>query len=63
MWSATNSLRVALKSQHMQVIGLLVGMVDTTMTARWDSPKVSALSVVEKAYEGIANWLDRDPGL
>jgi NAD(P)-dependent dehydrogenase (short-subunit alcohol dehydrogenase family) len=55
MWSATNSLRVALKSQHTQVIGLLVGMVDTPMTARWDIPKVSALSVVEKAYEGIAN--------
>ncbi len=55
MWSATNSLRVALKSQKTHVIGLLVGMVDTPMTTRWDVPKVSAASVVEKAYDGIAD--------
>lgn len=55
MWSATNALRVALKSQQTQVIGLLVGMVDTPMAARWDVPKVSAVSVVDKAYEGVAN--------
>ena len=55
MWSATNALRVALKSQQTQVIGLLVGMVDTPMSARWDIPKVTAASVVEKAYDGIAD--------
>jgi len=55
MWSATNALRSALKSQRTQVIGLLVGMIDTPMTARWDMPKVSAASVVEKAYDGIAD--------
>lgn len=54
MWSATNALRVALKGQHTQVIGLLVGMVDTPMSARWDVPKVSAASVVAKAYDGVA---------
>jgi len=55
MWSATNALRLALKGQQTQVIGLLVGMVDTPMTTRWDFPKVSAASVVEKAYDGVAN--------
>ena len=55
MWSATNALRVTLKSQRTHVIGLLVGMVDTPMSARWDVPKVSAASVVEKAYDGIAD--------
>ena len=55
MWSATNALRAALKSQRTQVIGLLVGMVDTPMTARWDMPKVSAKRVVEKAYDGVAD--------
>jgi NAD(P)-dependent dehydrogenase (short-subunit alcohol dehydrogenase family) len=55
MWSATNALRAALKSQRTQVIGLLVGMIDTPMTARWDIPKVTAASVVEKAYDGIAD--------
>ncbi|WP_186013009.1 SDR family oxidoreductase [Burkholderia gladioli] len=57
MWSATNSLRVALKSQGTHVLGLFVGMVDTPMTTRWDVPKVSAASVVDKAYEGIAEGL------
>jgi len=57
MWSATNALRPLLKSQGTQVIGLLVGMIDTPMTARWDFPKVSAASVVEKAYDGIADGL------
>lgn len=54
MWSATNALRVALQGQKTQVVGLLVGMVDTPMAARWDFPKVSAASVVHRAYDGIA---------
>ena len=57
LWSATNALRAALESQHTQVVGLLVGMVDTPMTARWDMPKVSAASVVGQAYDGIAAGL------
>lgn len=55
MWSATNALRVALKGQHTQVVGLLVGMIDTPMSARWDFPKVSISSVITKAYDGIAD--------
>lgn len=54
MWSATNALRLALQGQGTQVIGLLVGMVDTPMSTRWDVPKVSAASVVTQAYDGIA---------
>lgn len=30
-------------------------MVDKPMSARWDFPKVSATSVVEKAYDGLAD--------
>jgi NAD(P)-dependent dehydrogenase (short-subunit alcohol dehydrogenase family) len=55
MWSATNALRVRLRGQGTQVIGLLVGMVDTPMSARWDVPKVSAASVVARAYDGVAD--------
>lgn len=55
LWSATNALRMTLKGQGIQVIGLLVGMVDTPMTKRWDIPKVSAESVVAKAYDGITD--------
>lgn len=53
-WSATNALRTALKGQGVHVAGLLVGMIDTPMSARWDVPKVSAESVVEQAYDGLA---------
>lgn len=54
MWSATNALRAALEGQQTQVVGLMVGMVDTPMTTQWDFPKVSAESVVTQAYDGIA---------
>jgi NAD(P)-dependent dehydrogenase (short-subunit alcohol dehydrogenase family) len=55
MWSVTNGLRFQLQEQHTQVIGLLVGMIDTPMSARWDVPKVSPASVVSQAYDGVAD--------
>ncbi len=55
MWSATNALRTELQGRGVQVIGLLVGMVDTPMSQRWDVPKVSAKSVVAQAYEGVTS--------
>jgi NAD(P)-dependent dehydrogenase (short-subunit alcohol dehydrogenase family) len=69
-WSATNALRTALRGQDTQVVGLMVGMVDTAMSAWVDVPvtgaedvgtstlgtsKVSAESVVAQAYDGIAD--------
>ena len=55
MWSATNALRAQLGPLGTQVVGLLVGMVDTPMSARWDVPKVSAASVVTQAYDAVAD--------
>lgn len=55
MWSATNALRLQLQGQGVQVIGLLVGMVDTPMSQAWDVPKVSAKSVVAQAYDGVVS--------
>ncbi|GAA2708991.1 SDR family oxidoreductase [Actinoplanes palleronii] len=55
MWSATNALRVELRGQGTQVIGLLVGMIDTPMSARWDIPKVSPQSVVAQAYDAVVD--------
>lgn len=55
MWSATNALRVQLRGQGTHVIGLLVGMIDTPMTAGWDVEKVSPASVVAQAYDGVAD--------
>lgn len=57
MWSATNALRMELRGQGTHVTGLLVGMVDTPMAARWDVPKVTAASVVAQAYDGVADGL------
>ena len=53
MWSATNGLRFQLQGQNTQVIGLLVGMIDTAMASRWDVPKVSPQSVVAQTYDGV----------
>ncbi|MFI9642338.1 hypothetical protein ACIG87_20110 [Micromonospora sp. NPDC051925] len=55
MWSATNALRTQLGPRGTQVIGLLVGLIDTPMSARWDMPKVSTESVVAQAYDGVAD--------
>jgi NAD(P)-dependent dehydrogenase (short-subunit alcohol dehydrogenase family) len=54
MWSATNALRLELRGQGTDVIGLLVGMIDTPMSAKWDVPKVTPRSVVDQAYDGVA---------
>ncbi|CEF41600.1 short chain dehydrogenase [Acetobacter senegalensis] len=54
LWSATNGLRMALEGQNTQVIGLLVGMIDTPMTKNWTIPKSSAASIVTEAYAGIS---------
>jgi NAD(P)-dependent dehydrogenase (short-subunit alcohol dehydrogenase family) len=55
MWSATNALRVQLRGQGTHVIGLLVGMIDTPMTAGWDVAKVTPASVVVQAYDAVAD--------
>ena len=53
-WSATNALRLQLLGQGTHVVGLLVGMIDTPMSARWDVPKTTPARVVTQAYDGIA---------
>ncbi|MCY1140898.1 SDR family oxidoreductase [Actinoplanes sp. Pm04-4] len=55
MWSATNALRFELREQGTQVVALLVGMIDTAMSARWDVPKVAAADVVAQAYDAVAD--------
>lgn len=54
MWSATNALRAELASQQTSVTGLIVGMIDTAMVARFEVPKSSPASVVRQAYDGVA---------
>jgi NAD(P)-dependent dehydrogenase (short-subunit alcohol dehydrogenase family) len=52
-WSATNAMRAELVAQGTTVTGVLVGMIDTAMSARWDMPKVSPESVVAQSYDGV----------
>ncbi|WJY00369.1 SDR family oxidoreductase [Curtobacterium sp. 458] len=52
-WSATNGLRVELADQGTTVTGLIVGMVDTAMGARFDVPKSDPADVVAQAYDGV----------
>jgi len=51
-WSATNGLRTELAGQGTTVTGVLVGMIDTAMGARFDVPKVSPSSVVAQSLDG-----------
>jgi NAD(P)-dependent dehydrogenase (short-subunit alcohol dehydrogenase family) len=51
-WSATNGLRTELAEQGTTVTGVLVGMIDTAMGARFDVPKVSPASVVSQSLDG-----------
>lgn len=55
LWSATNGLRLELEGQSTQVIGLLVGVIDTPMTTHFNTPKSSAADVVAQAYDGVKN--------
>jgi NAD(P)-dependent dehydrogenase (short-subunit alcohol dehydrogenase family) len=53
-WSATNALRIELAAQGTAVTGVMVGLIDTAMSAGWDMPKVTPASVVEQTYDGVA---------
>lgn len=53
LWSATNALRLELAPQHVQVVGLHVGYVDTDMVAAVTAPKLPAPEVVRCAIDGV----------
>lgn len=51
--AATNGLRTELAGQGTAVTGLIVGMIDTAMGARFDVPKSTPEHVVTQAYDGV----------
>jgi NAD(P)-dependent dehydrogenase (short-subunit alcohol dehydrogenase family) len=53
LWSATNTMRLELAPQGVQVVGLHVGYIDTDMAARVTEPKIAATEVVAQALDGI----------
>ncbi|GAB3658515.1 hypothetical protein GCM10028833_36150 [Glycomyces tarimensis] len=52
-WSLTNGVRLELAAQGTQVTGLLVGLVDTDMTAGFDFPKSDPAVVARAGLDGI----------
>ncbi|OII11453.1 short-chain dehydrogenase [Curtobacterium sp. MCBA15_009] len=52
--AATNGLRTELAGQGTAVTGLIVGMIETAMGARFDVPKSTPEHVVTQAYDGVA---------
>lgn len=52
-WSVNNGLRIALKEQGTQVLGLHVGFVDTDLTRGIDLPKSAPADVVARAYAAL----------
>lgn len=52
-WSLSNSLRVELLPQNIQVVALHVGYMDTDMTAGIDAPKASPADVVAQTLAGL----------
>lgn len=58
-WSLTDGLRHELKDQGIQVVGLLMGPVDTEMGAQFPIPdKVTPAQVVTAALDGIEAGAD-----
>ncbi|SNY06584.1 SDR family oxidoreductase [Paractinoplanes atraurantiacus] len=53
LWSQSNSLRLLLRSRHIEVTGLHVGYVDTDMTTNIDAPKTAPRDVATAALDGI----------
>jgi NAD(P)-dependent dehydrogenase (short-subunit alcohol dehydrogenase family) len=52
-WSVNNGLRIALKKQGTQVLGLHVGFIDTDLTRGIDLPKLAPSEVVARAYAAL----------
>jgi NAD(P)-dependent dehydrogenase (short-subunit alcohol dehydrogenase family) len=58
LWSLTNSLRLEVSDQGIQVLGVHVGFVDTEMVATIDRPKISPELVAEKVVEALVSGQD-----
>ena len=52
-WNMTDGIRIELAAQGTQVLGLHMALVDTDMTAGFDAPKISPLTAVTAALDGI----------
>lgn len=53
IWSVTNSLRVELREQQTQVLGVHVGFIDTEMVADVPLPKTSPQTVAKTVLDAL----------
>jgi NAD(P)-dependent dehydrogenase (short-subunit alcohol dehydrogenase family) len=53
IWSLTNSLRVELRAQGTQVLGVHVGFVDTEMVSDVDLPKIAPGDVAATVIDAL----------
>ncbi|MBO3731539.1 SDR family oxidoreductase [Glycomyces niveus] len=53
LWSATNSLRLELAPEGVQVVGVHVGYVDTAMAAHTDEPKTDPADLVRIVFDAV----------
>jgi NAD(P)-dependent dehydrogenase (short-subunit alcohol dehydrogenase family) len=56
--AVSDALRIELKAQGTQVVGIYAGFIDTDMAAHIDQPKVTPLQVAERALDGIRTGKD-----
>ncbi|MDN3921919.1 SDR family oxidoreductase [Roseateles violae] len=52
-WALTNGLRIELKAQGTQVLGLHAGFIDTDLTRGIELPKSSPEAIVKAAFDGL----------
>jgi NAD(P)-dependent dehydrogenase (short-subunit alcohol dehydrogenase family) len=57
-WSLTNALRLGLKEQGTQVVGIVCGYVDTEMVAWADVPKITADTVAQETLLATESGAD-----
>lgn len=53
LWSATDSLRLELAEDGVQVVGAYLGYTDTAMTTGVDAPKNDPADVVRAVWDGV----------
>jgi NAD(P)-dependent dehydrogenase (short-subunit alcohol dehydrogenase family) len=54
----TDAVRIELKAQGTQVVGVYAGFIDTDMAAGIDRPKTSPQQVAERTLQGVVAGAD-----
>ena len=58
LWMATDSMRLELAPQGVDVVGVYMGYVDTDMVAGVDAPKTAPADVVSQVLDGLESGVE-----